>query len=143
MVVGEIAKEDLEEIARLEAESFADFWTVGQLSGTFARMDFCGVIAKENGVAVGYVVGSSLFETAEIARIAVGKSFRGLGIGKALLNGFATLVKTRGAEKILLEVRASNTPARALYTGFGFVPFKVRKGYYVDGEDALEMVKDL
>ena len=143
MVVGEIAKEDLEEIARWEAESFADFWTVGQLAGTFARMDFCGVIAKENGVAVGYVVGSSLFETAEIARIAVSKSFRRLGIGKALLNGFATLVKTRGAEKILLEVRASNTPARALYTGFGFAPFKVRKGYYVDGEDALEMVKDL
>lgn len=143
MTVREITREDIAEIARLEAECFPDFWTVGQLSGTFSRMDFCGVIAEEDGIATGYLIGSSLFESAEIARLAVSESFRKRGIGKALVGGFSRLVKSRGAEKILLEVRASNMPAQTLYLGVGFTPFKVRKGYYVNGEDALEMIKTL
>ena len=35
-----------------------------------------------------------------------------------------------GAERICLEVRASNTPAEALYASHGFVLDGVRKNYY-------------
>ena len=45
-----------------------------------------------------------------------------------------------GAERVTLEVRASNRGAQALYSRFGFAPSGVRKGYYVDNrEDAVIM----
>jgi ribosomal-protein-alanine N-acetyltransferase len=37
-------------------------------------------------------------------------------------------------------VRASNTPAQALYRRFGFAPVGVRRNYYAEtGEDAIVM----
>jgi ribosomal protein S18 acetylase RimI-like enzyme len=39
----------------------------------------------------------------------------------------------------LLEVRASNHAAQSLYRKLGFEEFNVRRRYYDDGEDAIEM----
>lgn len=139
MMVRGIMKEDIPALAELEKACFPDFWTVGQLSGTLSRVDFCGVIAEYAGEPVGYLLGTSLFETAEIDRIAVKKEYRKKGVGKRLLDVFFKEVKRRGAEKIFLEVRLSNAPAYALYSKCGFTTFKIRERYYVDGEDALEM----
>jgi ribosomal-protein-alanine N-acetyltransferase len=47
------------------------------------------------------------------------------------------------AEEIYLEVRLSNQPARTFYRGLGFTEAGRRPGYYLDGEDALVMVKKL
>ena len=44
------------------------------------------------------------------------------------------------ALEILLEVRASNVAALALYDRLGFTRFNVRERYYSDGEDGIEMV---
>ena len=41
---------------------------------------------------------------------------------------------------LLLEVRRSNLPAIALYRGLGFFAMGVRRRYYPDDEDAIEMV---
>jgi len=41
--------------------------------------------------------------------------------------------------RILLEVRASNAGAIAMYEALGFERFNVRARYYADGEDAVEM----
>jgi ribosomal-protein-alanine N-acetyltransferase len=55
--------------------------------------------------------------------------------------GAAASEKTRW---VLLEVRASNAPARALYRSAGFFEHGVRRAYYSDnGEDAIEMRLDL
>ena len=46
----------------------------------------------------------------------------------------------RGAERMTLEVRPSNTPALRLYKGLGFAAIGVRKKYYQDNdEDAILM----
>ena len=45
---------------------------------------------------------------------------------------------------MLLEVRAGNAPAIALYGKFGFQKIHIRKNYYQDPvEDALILEKDL
>jgi ribosomal-protein-alanine N-acetyltransferase len=59
------------------------------------------------------------------------------------MDGFLTEVKKRNAERVFLEVRKSNLPAVSLYQKCGFTPTRVRERYYVDGEDALEMKKEL
>ncbi len=45
--------------------------------------------------------------------------------------------------RVLLEVRSKNLPALALYRSLGFQSTRVRRGYYADGDDALEMTLEL
>ena len=42
---------------------------------------------------------------------------------------------------VFLEVKRTNFPAINLYLSFGFQEINIRKQYYSDGEDAIEMVK--
>jgi [ribosomal protein S18]-alanine N-acetyltransferase len=65
---------------------------------------------------------------------------QGQRIGARLLLVLAREAVERGAKGLTLEVRMSNTAARALYGRFGFAPAGVRKNYYPEvGEDALIM----
>ncbi len=47
--------------------------------------------------------------------------------------------RRRGARDVLLEVRADNPRAQALYRRFGFAQIHTRRRYYRDGVDALIM----
>ena len=53
------------------------------------------------------------------------------------------LAGERSADRIFLEVRAHNEPAKALYRKKGFVDSYVRKNYYqCPTEDAIIMMKE-
>jgi cellulose biosynthesis protein BcsQ len=52
-------------------------------------------------------------------------------------------LKNQGIEKIFLEVRKSNIPAKSLYEKIGYKEISVRKKYYSDGEDAVVMAKEI
>ncbi|NLJ24619.1 MAG: GNAT family N-acetyltransferase [Firmicutes bacterium] len=58
--------------------------------------------------------------TAQILSIAVDPSYRGQGIGHALLGEAISYLATTEATFVKLEVRPSNTAARKLYGSFGF-----------------------
>jgi len=49
----------------------------------------------------------------------------------------------RRAALIALEVRRSNQAAIALYRSVGFRAVGLRRAYYADGEDAVDMLLDL
>ena len=50
--------------------------------------------------------------------------------------------KTRGANKMFLEVAENNRPARAMYEKNGYTQIGVRPKYY-DGVDAILMEKNI
>jgi ribosomal protein S18 acetylase RimI-like enzyme len=52
--------------------------------------------------------------------IVVDKRYRGLGIGRALLNEIIIRAQTLNCSKITLEVRDDNKIAKALYSSLGF-----------------------
>lgn len=143
MVERKLTEKDIPKIAAIERSCFSDAWTAETLAAESEREGFVGLIAEENGEAVGFAYGNTLFEDAELYKIAVSPEFRKKGVGKALLDGFASAVMARGARRIFLEVRVGNAAARALYAGGGFVENRVRRRYYADGEDCLEMRKSL
>lgn len=88
------------------------------------------------GVAVTWLVEGE----AELHWITVHPEHRQRGLAGALLHTVIDDMRSRGARRLLLEVRRSNTPARALYKSCGFAEIGVRKGYYQrDNEDALIM----
>ncbi len=130
-------------VAALEKRCFADAWTEEQLSGAFHRVDFYGKTLSVDGKIEGYLCATQLFEEAELLNIAVSPERRGNGYGGALLDDFLREMRSRGVERVYLEVRLSNVAARSLYEKRGFTQTRVRDKYYADGESALEMVKTL
>jgi ribosomal-protein-alanine N-acetyltransferase len=140
--IREWTEDDVGAAALIERACFAEPWTLEVIRQSFTVPHFYGFILEADGETVGYACGSSLFEDAELMRIAVLPKCRGLGYGRLLLKRFIEGAAMRGAERMFLEVRASNEAALALYLKSGFQKNRLRKRYYPDGEDALEMLKD-
>ena len=76
--------------------------------------------------------------------VAVAPAFRRQGIGEGLMIALVDALRDKGMESLTLEVRASNSPAIALYDRLGFTEVGRRPNYYTDPrEDALIMRKEL
>lgn len=95
---------------------------------------------------VGFIATNNLSPEGEILSVAVDEKARNNGVGKALLSHALEYLKTKGVEKVFLEVAVDNVAAIALYRGAGFEDLYVRKDYYNDhghGVDALILVKNI
>jgi len=99
----------------------------------------CWVAELENHL-VGMLILWMLIDEAHIATLATHHEFRRQGIAKQLLVTALKEAYTEGARSVLLEVRAGNEPAQALYRKFGFEVVGRRERYYKDNnEDAVLM----
>ena len=67
---------------------------------------------------------------AEVMTLAVAPWAQGRGVGGVLLDALLAAAVDRGAGRVMLEVRADNAAARALYAAAGFEQVAVREGYY-------------
>ena len=84
----------------------------------------------DNNKIIGYCLYQVIFEQAEILRIGTHPDYQRQGIASQL---FATLnneLINNKVESLLLEVRADNAPALALYGRQGLTVIHKRKGYY-------------
>lgn len=140
--IREWTENDAPNAALIERACFQEAWTLEVVKQCFRYPHFIGYVLELDGEIVGYVCGSSMFEDSELMRIAILPAHRGKGLGKLLLERFIEGVAARGAERTFLEVRASNVAALTLYLKSGFQKNRLRKRYYPDGEDALEMLKE-
>jgi ribosomal protein S18 acetylase RimI-like enzyme len=73
----------------------------------------------------------------DLLYIYVAGSGRGLGVGKRLITEGMALLRGKGVERLLLEVKPSNREAIGLYEQFGFTLTGRRPRYYQSGDDAL------
>ena len=86
----------------------------------------------------------SLVKSGHIVSIAVLEKYRGIGLGYGLMaHAMKSLYENYGCEETYLEVRVSNTPAINLYNKLGYKVVKIAKHYYLDGEDAFVMAREL
>ncbi len=89
-------------------------------------------------------VGSWLtIPNAEILNLFVIEKYRGLGLGKKLVNEVINVCNKENIKTLTLEVRVSNKYAIKMYEKIGFKVGAIRKNYYENNEDALLMVLDL
>ena len=85
-----------------------------------------------------------VLDTASIINIAVHPDFRRRGYGRAILSALESSAVEFGAERIFLDVRESNEPAKSLYMSSGYRIAGIRRGYYSHPrENAIVMAKDL
>jgi ribosomal-protein-alanine N-acetyltransferase len=100
-------------------------------------------VAESDGLVVGYVCLTSLFEVSQILDIAISPELRGRGIARMLLTHAVDLARAKGAQLLELEVRSNNHAAIALYERFGFWRTGLRTRYYEGVDDAVLMEKHL
>lgn len=93
---------------------------------------------------VGFLVAQCASPEWELENMAVLPAFRRRGVAADLLSALLGEARARQAERVLLEVRASNQAAIRLYGQGGFQPLARRQGYYQNpAEDALIYVHRL
>jgi ribosomal-protein-alanine N-acetyltransferase len=96
--------------------------------------------AERGGRLAGFAIVSLIPPQAELESIAVAPEARRQGVGRGLLRALQSELKQQKVMELLLEVRASNHAALALYAGLGFTQVAVRSRYYADPvEDAVLM----
>ncbi|MGE5508808.1 MAG: ribosomal protein S18-alanine N-acetyltransferase [Chitinophagales bacterium] len=136
---------DLEDVLRIEEASFPTPWSrFAFLSELLENERAVYLVAREDGRVVGYVGMWRILNEGHITNLAVHPDQRRRGIGRRLLQALVNISRTRGIDRLTLEVRVSNTPAQTLYESFGFRSAGVRPGYYQDNdEDALIMWHDI
>ena len=125
---------DIDAMGRLFEDAFDEPYGVAAVSDLLKPPSAWGLLAEareSDGMRpVGYLITSSAADEAEILSIGVSTSYRQRGTGKALINFLLLSARSKGAEKIFLEVAADNQAAIALYEAAGFERVGLRRNYY-------------
>jgi len=136
-------KTDIDAVLVIERSSFSTPWCREHFEHEMTAPHSFPSVVEYNGIVVGYVCLMSLFEEAQILDIAVAPELRGRGIARLLMDHAVTVAREKEAELLVLEVRASNITAIALYERCGFVRTGLRVKYYESRVDAVLMAKNL
>ena len=131
----------LPKIAALEKICFpADPWSEELFPAALDGPATSILLAEgEAGSILGYTVLSVILDEGNLDNIAVAPEARRRGVADALLSVLTGFGRDNLAV-LMLEVRASNTPAIALYEKHGFAAVGRRKNYYeAPKEDAVLM----
>jgi ribosomal-protein-alanine N-acetyltransferase len=133
---------DLNQVVQIERSSFADPWTeesFRRLLGGHPAI-FQVIECPPDFRVAGYVIAFAVGEDAELLNVAVESKFRGKGLAGQMLDAVLMELGGRGVRTAFLEVRESNSAARALYGSRGFTEIGRRRNYYRRPvEDALVM----
>lgn len=136
---------DLDAVVAIEGTIYPHPWTRGNFSDSLAAGYHCW-IAECGGEMAGYTVVAIAAGEAHLLNLSVAAAWQRRGIGREMLNFVLRLARDSGVSRILLEVRPTNSAARALYAAAGFAEIATRQGYYPgDGsrEDAIVLQLEL
>lgn len=99
-------------------------------------------VAGPDGRICAFILVQFSGETAEILTLAVHPAARREGLARALVEAAMMAAHASGADRMLLDLAATNTAALALYSGLGFSEDGRRKRYYA-GVDAILLSRRL
>jgi ribosomal-protein-alanine N-acetyltransferase len=138
MLVSRFREEDSEavlELARLAGLSV-------DLEAERARPWALIWVARTNpaGVPSAFLLAWAVADELHLIHIATHPGERRKGAAAALMRTLVAHAVEHRSRLVLLEVRRTNRPAIRLYRSLGFSAIGVRRRYYSDGEDAIEMM---
>lgn len=145
LVVEPAGRQDIEQVARLAAESlserFSSEWIQEHAAGA-------GQVVVAREVRTGRILGFAMARREQpcqghLLALAVDHHHRGRGIGAALLRQVGTEMARSGAQCLCLEVRVDDPAAQAFYLRHGFHPEGLESHVYSDGGDALRLARPL
>jgi ribosomal-protein-alanine N-acetyltransferase len=133
-------EQDLSTIVEIENVSMSCPWSLKSFQEAVTSDHAFIMVAESEGQIAGYSVFYLTPPESELPDIVVDEKYRGQGLGRLLMEKSIQELESRGVDTVFLEVRVSNTPARALYEHIGFEEIGVRKYFYSNPvEDAVCM----
>jgi ribosomal-protein-alanine N-acetyltransferase len=141
VIITPMRRRHLRQVLRIDHQVYPRPWSLGLYLGELSTTEGRSyVVARQGTQVVGYAGLMVIAGDAHVTTVAVAPAHQRRGLATRLLLVLARDAVALGAERITLEVRASNLHAQRLYSRFGFAPAGVRKAYYVDNrEDAVIM----
>jgi ribosomal-protein-alanine N-acetyltransferase len=153
-VIRAIAQNDLDQVVRIERQSFLDPYPRGLLQWLAENLPTLFLVATEDRIQkqtehelLGYVVAqvlpSSGTRIGHVISIAVEPLHRREGIGAQLMQEIIRRLLEQKCTRVQLEVRVHNTAALLLYEKLGFHHEEILRGYYREGENGVLLTLDL
>lgn len=135
--------EHVAQVAELEKICFADPWSEKSVASELENPLSYWLVALDEDRVVGYVGSQTVLGETDMMNVAVRPEYRRQGIAEALILALIGQLRRRQSHCLTLEVRDSNTSARALYGKLGFLEIGRRRNYYRNPrEDALILRKE-
>ncbi|MCC7440750.1 MAG: ribosomal protein S18-alanine N-acetyltransferase [Bdellovibrionales bacterium] len=135
-------EDDLEGLAALEQRCQPAPWTREQFQAEFLKPYSQVILLTDDETderILGYIVFWVVFDETQILNVAVEPDARGLGYGRRLVAAAVKAALRAQSKRVTLDVRVGNLGAIALYERCKFVKSHVRKAFYSDGEDGIQM----
>jgi ribosomal-protein-alanine N-acetyltransferase len=135
--------DDLDQVIEIERQSYPHPWTQ-VIFGDCMQAGYSCWVCGRCGVIEAYGILSVAVGESHLLNICVRPESRHQGIGRKLLRHLVSIARRHNAEVMFLEVRPSNTMARALYEDEGFNELGSRRDYYPAGngrEDAIILAR--
>ena len=130
-------------VAELERLCFSDPWSENSVASELNNPLSLWLVALDGETVVGYVGSQSVMGESDMMNVAISPEYRRKGVATRLIEALVEALEKNGNHRLSLEVRASNTPAIALYEGMGFLEVGRRRNYYRNPrEDALILRKE-
>lgn len=140
LIVRPMEDTDVIDASHLESDTFSMPWKaedfIEMINADYAYY----YVATAGNKLVGIAGLRDIAGEGEITNIAVNEKYRGLKIGKKLIQTLIDKCDELKIKDVTLEVRVSNETAIKLYESFGFVSEGIRPGFYEKPiEDAMIM----
>ena len=143
MIITKMLQCHVPQIAELEKLCFNDPWSENSIASELDNRLSCWLVAIADDKVIGYVGSQTVLGETDMMNIAIHPDYRKQGIATELISALIEALNERGSHSLMLEVRASNEPAKSLYLKMGFDVVGVRKNYYRNPrEDALILRKE-
>ncbi len=137
-------EDDIDRIFEIETLSFKEPYPKSLLYIYLKLTPELFFVIEKEGKVLGYIIGLvRLDKLGHIISLAVDPKERRKGYGTLLLKKLLKKFKELGVRKVRLEVRVSNKAAINLYKKHGFKTAYVIKKFYLNGEDAYVMMKNM
>jgi ribosomal-protein-alanine N-acetyltransferase len=131
---------DLGQVMLIEQASYPAPWSrqhfLNEIEASYA---FPLSAFDSDGRLIGFICPMLILDEGHILNVAVSPEYRGMGVGRLLVERVIEDCRRSSASFVSLEVRVSNHAALRLYHDLGFKETGRRKRYYENGEDAIMM----
>ena len=144
LTIVELGIMHLNECVNLDQKSLNGLWSKSQWERelTDPKRICLGIIELETKKLLGICSAWLLIDELYITSIAIHPTHQRKGLGKFLLSDLIKRSISLRTNKIHLEVKDTNEPAKAFYKSMGFKTIGNRSNFYKDGSNALLLAKE-
>jgi [ribosomal protein S18]-alanine N-acetyltransferase len=146
LLIRDYTSADFEAICEVDRQCFSEAiaYTPEDMQLALLQRGAFAIIAESNATIAGFILAyQRKRQVGHVVTIDILPAFRRMGLGKRFMEVSEHRMKSRGAERIILEVSLENSSAIQFYQGLGYRTRRLLPYYYPDNTDALLMEKVL